>query len=89
MPTTRQRAAHRLVQTIAQHRYPSHQLLDRLESSLRTREDLDAYAAMLVAMTEGQRYPSLRLLDRLDQAALAHEMTAPTGDDEDDQEDDA
>lgn len=90
MPTTRQRAAQRLARTIAQHRYPSHQLLDRLEGSLRTPEDLDVYAQMLVALTEGQRYPSLRVLDRLDRAALAHELaTATQGAEDDDREGDA
>lgn len=88
MPTVRQRAAQRLVQTIAQHRYPSHQLLDRLEGSLRTREDLEAYSLILTSLTEGQRYPSLRLLDRLDRCAFAHEITAPS-DENDDQEEDA
>lgn len=80
--TVRQRATDRLVRTIAQHRYPSHQLLDRLEGSLRTREDLEAYSLILMALTDGQRYPSLRLLDRLDQCALALELSAPTADDE-------
>lgn len=87
MPTTRQRATHRLVRTIAQDRYPSHQLLDRLEGSLRTREDLEAYSVLLMSLTEGQRYPSLRMLDRLDRCALAHELSAPM--DEDDEEEDA
>lgn len=87
MTTVRQRATHRLVRTIAQHRYPSHQLLDRLEGSLRTREDLDAYSLILSELTRGQRYPSLRLLDRLDRCALAHELSAPTGEDEDQDQD--
>ncbi|HEX2027201.1 MAG TPA: hypothetical protein VHF25_04300 [Nitriliruptorales bacterium] len=86
MPTARQRATHRLVQTIRQHRHPSHQLLDRLEGSLRTREDLDAYSLILFELTGGQRYPSLRVLDRLDRCALAHELSAPR---EDDDKDDA
>lgn len=73
MTTTRQRATARLVSTIAQHRHPSHQLLDRLEGSLRTAEDLEAYAYVLDRLIEGQRYPSLRMLDRLDRCALARE----------------
>ena len=74
MSTVRQRAAGRLASVLAQHRHPSHQLLDRFESSLRTREDIEAYAWMLDHWMEGQRYPSLRMLDRLEQAALAHEL---------------
>lgn len=87
MPTARQRATQRLAHTIARHRYPSHQLLDRLEGGLRTPEDLDIYAQMLVAMTEDQRYPSLRVLDRLDRAALAHELVTATHQDDDREED--
>jgi hypothetical protein len=76
MPTARQRAADRLVKIVGEHRYPSHQLLDRLERSLRTPQDLDAYAWILSNIAEGQRYPSLRLLDRLDSCALAREVSA-------------
>lgn len=84
MSAVRQRAAGRLVRVIGQHRYPSHQLLDRLEGSLRTKEDVEAYAWLLERSMEGQRYPSLRMLDRLDQAALVHEFLT-IDDDEDDQ----
>lgn len=74
MTTVRQRATHRLVRTITQHRHPSHQMLDRLEGSLRTRQDLEAYSWILDRMMQGQRYPSLRMLDRLDSCALAFEL---------------
>lgn len=92
MPTVRQRATDRLVRTIAQHRHPSHQLLDRLEGSLRTREDLEAYSVILMSLTAGQRYPSPQMLDRLELVALAHELTADADDGNDrdnDGEDDA
>lgn len=72
----RQRAADRLVRTICQDRHPSHQMLDRLEKSLRTREDLEAYAWILDRLMEGQRHPSPRMLDRLDRCALAHELVS-------------
>ena len=84
MTTVRQRATQRLVRTISRNRHPSHQLLDRLEGSLRTPDDLEAYSLILTRLMEGQRYPSLRMLDRLDRCALAHEMTAPANDEEDD-----
>lgn len=58
-------------------------MLDRLEFSLRSSDDLEAYAWLLERSMEGQRYPSLRMLDRLDQAALAHEFLTHN-DDEDD-----
>lgn len=88
MPTVRQRATDRMVRTIAQHRHPSHQLLDRLEGSLRTREDLEAYSLILDRLTEGQRYPSPQMLDRLELVALAHELTEDRADDNDDDNDD-
>lgn len=86
MPTARQRATDRLIKTIEQHRYPSHQLLDRLEASLRTPHDFDAYSWFLCRLTESDRYPSLRVLDRLDACALAHELTAPAAEDNDDKD---
>lgn len=81
--TVRQRTADRLIRTIAQHRHPSHQMLDRLEGSLRTREDLEAYSWILDRLMQGQRHPSLRMLDRLDRCALAHELVATTHDTDD------
>ena len=85
MSSVRQQAAERLVRVIGQHRHPSPQLLDRLEGSLRTKQDIEAYAWMLDRFVEGQRYPSLRMLDRLDNAALAHELLDLYETDEDDQ----
>lgn len=76
VPTARQRATDRLIQIISRHEHPSHQLLDRLEASLRTPQDLDAYAWFLCRLTERHRYPSLRLLDRLETCALAQEVAA-------------
>ena len=58
-------------------------MLDRMEFSLRSADDLEAYAWLLDRSMDGQRYPSLRMLDRLDQAALAHELLT-INDDEDD-----
>lgn len=85
MSSARQRTAERLVRVIGQHRHPSHQLLDRLEGSLRTKEDVEAYVWLVERSMEGQRYPSLRMLDRLDRAALAHELLELYETDEDDQ----
>lgn len=65
-------------------------MLDRLEASLRTPDDLEAYAYLLDRLMQGQRHPSLRMLDRLDQCALALELVelqreADTDDEDDDQ----
>lgn len=72
--TVRQQFADRTLRTIARTRHPSHQMLDRLERSLRTRGDLEAYGWLVRQLTEGQRHPSPRMLDRLDQCALTLEL---------------
>lgn len=75
MATVRQELTTRLVRTIAMQRYPSPQVLDRLEESLRTLEDVEAYAWMLQRLLdEHERHPSRPLLDRLNQCALSLEL---------------
>lgn len=74
MTTARQRATSRLVASVTQQRHPSHQMLDRLEGSLRTKEDLEAYTYLLDVLIGDQRHPSPRMLDRIDRAALVHEL---------------
>ena len=83
MSTARQLATERLLEVVACQRHPSHQLLDRLERSLRTREDLRAYVQFMLQLTADQCHPSLRLLDRLDRCTLAHELTASDEEEED------
>ena len=84
MTTPRQRVARRLVTTLNRHRYPSHQVLDRLEASLRTKEDLEAYAYMLDEIMKFEVHPSLRIMDRLEQCALTHELVSLAHDETDD-----
>jgi hypothetical protein len=53
-------------------RYPSGQLMDRLEGSLTSREQLDEYLDVLLEKIEDSKYPSGQLLDRIARlAALA------------------
>lgn len=85
MTTVRQQFADRMLRAVTATRHPSHQMLDRLEGSLRTREDLEAYGWVVRQLTEGQRYPSLRMLDRLDQCALTLEMLDRYSSDDKDQ----
>jgi len=44
--------------------YPSHQLLDRLEASLFTSEQLTDYISLLLEKLNETRYPSHQILDR-------------------------
>lgn len=45
-------------------RYPSHQLLDRIEAAITDRETAEAYVDFLLSQAEGQAHPSLRMIDR-------------------------
>lgn len=45
-------------------RYPSHQILARIESAITDRETAERYVDLLLKEAESQRYPSLRMLDR-------------------------
>jgi hypothetical protein len=47
-------------------RYPSHQLLNRLESAIFTPEQLTEYIDLLLEKTDESWYPSGQILDRLD-----------------------
>jgi hypothetical protein len=45
-------------------RYPSHQILKRIEAAITDRETAERYVDLLIGEAENQRYPSLRMLDR-------------------------
>lgn len=49
--------------------YPSSEIMDRLESNLATREQLEQYLELLLERVESCQYPSKQLLDRLDRLA--------------------
>ena len=52
--------------------YPSIEILDRIESNLTTREQLEEYLELLFDRVESCQYPSKQLLDRLERlSALA------------------
>jgi hypothetical protein len=46
-------------------RYPSGELMDRLEGAMSSREQLDGYLEVLLEKLEDSRYPSKQLLDRI------------------------
>lgn len=66
MPITK--AHHRymrvLMERIQESRYPSGELLDRVEILL-DREHVDQYVGLLFQKVEEDRYPSKQLLDRI------------------------
>jgi hypothetical protein len=56
----------RLLDDVRSVKYPSGQILDRIEGALRTTDDAIAYVDALLEKVE-DKYPSLDLLDRIDQ----------------------
>jgi len=66
MPITKahQKYMQLLLEKIASDRYPSGELMDRVEILL-DREHVDDYVALLFEKIEADRYPSTQLLDRV------------------------
>ncbi len=63
--TTQERLYEMLMERVRDDRYPSHGLLDRIEATLYTREQVTEYVAMLVEKIDEAWYPSGQLLDRV------------------------
>jgi hypothetical protein len=59
----------RLLDDVRSVKYPSGQILDRIEGSLRSTDDAIAYLDALLEKVEN-KYASLQLLDRIDQLIL-------------------
>ena len=65
MPSTQERYYEMLMERVRTDRYPSHQLLDRLEAMFWTPEQIHAYAEMLIDKADESWYPSHQLLERI------------------------
>lgn len=59
-----------LLERIAEAKYPSGELMDRVEILL-DREHVDEYVDLLFEKVEADRYPSKQLLDRIARWTLA------------------
>jgi hypothetical protein len=55
-----------LLDRITQTRYPSHELLERAENLIFTREQAERLVAYLIRTVNGVRYPSHQLMDRIE-----------------------
>ena len=55
-----------LLGRIKEEKYPSVTMMNRVEGSLRTREQVEGYAEVLLEKIEATRYPSSSMLDRFD-----------------------
>ena len=65
MPTSQERYYEMLMERVRTDRYPSSQLLDRIEASFWTRQQVTDYVDMLLDKTNESWYPSKQLLDRI------------------------
>jgi hypothetical protein len=63
--TSQERLFEVLMERVSTDRYPSHQLLDRLEASLWTPEQVTGYVDMLLEKVDESWYPSHQLLERV------------------------
>jgi hypothetical protein len=66
MATLQQRYYDILMERCRNDRYPSHQLLSRLEAAIYTPEQLIEYVDLLLEKTDESWYPSGQVLDRLE-----------------------
>ena len=68
MATTsaRERYVELLFDKVREDRYPSGDLLDRIEAAVTTREHAAEYLDLLIDKVESTRYPSHQLLDRIE-----------------------
>lgn len=78
MVGTQQRYLDVLMERVREDRYPSHQLLDRIEAALFTSEQVADYAELLLEKIDESWYPSGQLMNRLQRilAFVAHAANA-------------
>jgi hypothetical protein len=65
MPNAHDRYFDLVLDKIANDRYPSGELMDRLEVALADEDQLDDYLHTLLDKIESDRYPSKQMLDRV------------------------
>ena len=58
-----------VLEKVAADRYPSGELMDRLESAMSSREQLQEYLDVLLEKIEADQYPSKQMLDRVHRLA--------------------
>jgi hypothetical protein len=75
MPPIQQAYYDVLMTRVRNDRYPSHQLLDRIEIALATPDQVAEYVAMLIEKVDETWYPSGQMLDRI-QRMLERTVTA-------------
>ena len=76
MPPLQQRYYDVLMERVRTDRYPSHQLLDRIETSIWTAEQVSDYVEMLIEKVDETWYPSHQLLARIERMLQIAATTA-------------
>jgi len=71
MPSLQDRYLAMLMERVRQDRYPSHQLLDRIEAAFWTPAQVAEYVDLLLEKADESWYPSLQLLDRIHRVLAA------------------
>lgn len=71
MPSAQERYYEMLMERVRSDRYPSHQLLDRIEAAFWTPEQIIEYVEMLLDKADEAWYPSYQLLDRIQRILAA------------------
>ena len=74
MASAQERYLAMLMERIRQDRYPSHQLMNRVEAAFWTPEQVEEYVDLLLEKADESWYPSGQLLDRIHRMLA---MTAP------------
>jgi len=70
VPQAQERYVEFVLERIRGDRYPSGELMDRIEGALASRRQVAEYLDVLFEKLEDSRYPSRQMLDRV--ARLAH-----------------
>ncbi len=65
MAAPQERYLEMLMERIRQDRYPSHQLMDRIEASFWTQQQIVEYVNLLLEKVDESWYPSKQVLDRI------------------------
>ena len=65
---TRDRYMELLMEKVRDDRYPSGELLDRIELALRTRSQAEAYVELLYEKVGDDHYPSGEMLNRIERS---------------------
>lgn len=73
--TAQERYFDGLMERVREDRYPSHELLDRIEAAFWTSEQVVDYVDLLLAKMEESWYPSKQIMDRV-QRLLAYTAAA-------------